>query len=427
MTEEIKEKFQKTNLQRYGTIYSAQNKEVHNKKISTCLDRFGVEYPIQNITISNKIKKTNLEKYGNEFVLASPAVKQKIKKQNADFNHPTQRHISSESDRILNDKELFKQALMNSNVLELANELKVSESYIQKIHQKFELNILQPNSSSYETEIKTWLESLGVTFIQHEKKLIHPCELDFYLLEHRLAIEFNGLYWHSEQQGKIRQYHRNKTDLCMKKDIQLIHIFEDEWLNHKDICKSIILGYLNKLPTRIYARKCEIKVLSNKEIRQFLSSNHLQGYVAGKVNLALIYKNEIVVALTFGKPRYSKNVEWELLRLCSKVNVQIPGGIQKLWKYFSDNYPINNIVSYCDRRWFNGNIYAKLGFVCNEISKPTYWYTDYKQRFHRSKYQKHKLVNMGYDKNLTEAVITKDILGLDRIWDCGQDSWKLGK
>ena len=138
--------------------------------------------------------------------------------------------------------------------------------------------------------------------------------------------------------------------------------------------------------------------------------------------------------MTFGRPRYNRTVQWELLRLATRSNTQIIGGTQKLWKYFLNKYQPNTVISYCDKRWFTGKIYEILGFVKRTDGKPTYWYTDYVNRYHRSRYTKKLSVKaaMNHPGNqlseselmlLTENQITKGILGLDRIWDCGQDSW----
>ena len=248
---------------------------------------------------------------------------------------------------------------------------------------------------------------------------------------HKLALEFDGLYWHSETAGKDKNYHISKTQKCEEQGLQLIHIFEDEWISKKDICKSIIGSYLNLTTSKISARKCSIQEISNKEIRSFLETNHLQGYVNASKNIVLIYNDEIVAGMTFGKPRYNKQIEWELLRLVTKCDTHIIGGTQKLWRYFQKTYQPQSVVSYCDRRWFTGKIYETLGFTKKVNAKPTYWYTDYDMRFHRSKFTKKLSVKMASKlghpidelNNLTERQITKDILGLNRIWDCGQDSW----
>jgi hypothetical protein len=138
--------------------------------------------------------------------------------------------------------------------------------------------------------------------------------------------------------------------------------------------------------------------------------------------------------MTFGKPRYNKTHDWELLRLANKIGVQVQGGTQKLWKYFQTVKDPKSVVSYCDRRWFTGAVYQNMQFTRPAESAPTYWYTDLICRYHRSKYTKQNCVssvlgnsNFQFTKDqleqLTENQITKEILGLDRIWDCGQDSW----
>jgi len=295
------------------------------------------------------------------------------------------------------------------------------------------LNILHQNFSSAEIEITNWIRSMGLS-ISKDTKICDGKELDILIQSHTLAIEFDGLYWHSERQGKNKNYHLYKTQKCSEQNIQLIHIFEDEWENHQDICKSIIAGYLNQSSVIIPARKCKIVEADSKHIRHFLSNNHLQGPSNSSINLALEYNGEIVMAMTFGKPRYNSIVEWELHRLATKCNTKIIGGANRLWNYFLQNNKPSSVVSYCDRRWFTGTIYKKLNFICKKIGQPTYWYTDYINRFHRSRFTKKNAIKLALlnENNkhsfeqlnqLTEQQIAKDILGLDWIWDCGQDTW----
>ena len=189
-------------------------------------------------------------------------------------------------------------------------------------------------------------------------------------------------------------------------------------------------GYLGLNNKKIHARKCTIQELTNNEMKLFLNENHLQGYIPASVNIALIYNNEIVSALTFVKARYNKKIQWELLRLATKINTNISGGIQRLWKHFISTYHPTSIVSYCDLRWFTGKIYSKLGFLKKNTSKPSYWYTNYKIRYHRSAFTKQKCLRLAKAKNpqldligLTEKKLTRDFLDLHRIWDCGQITW----
>lgn len=208
-----------------------------------------------------------------------------------------------------------------------------------------------------------------------------------------------------------------------ERNIELVNIFEDEWVDNKEICQSVIKQKLGLNSNKIMARKCQLIEVSNTSLKGFLKENHLQGWVQGTRAFALAYNNEIVSVMTFGRPRFNKTIEWELLRLAIKKDYQISGGIDKLWKFALQELSAQSIVSYCDRRWFTGSVYGRLGFNLTNTGDPTYWYVDKNKRKHRVKYQKHKLIALGYDPNMSEKQITLDVMGIDRIWDAGQDTW----
>jgi very-short-patch-repair endonuclease len=284
-----------------------------------------------------------------------------------------------------------------------------------------------PNISSPELEIKTFLEELGVNFVHSDWNTISPKELDFYLPEHQLAIEYDGIYWHSELQGKNSKYHLEKTLMCKEKGINLLHIFENEWMNStkREIWKSIIKGKLN-LHSKIGARKCILKEVPKTEAKEFLNTNHLQGALGNSIALGLYYNDELINLMTFGKNRMGKEVEWELLRFASKLNKSVQGGASKLFKHFVKEYSENKgIVSYSDRRYSEGNMYNKLGFEFSHFSKPNYFYFKNTLTLEsRQKYMKHKLKGVieTFDETLTEWENMK-VNKFDRIWDCGNGVW----
>ena len=228
----------------------------------------------------------------------------------------------------------------------------------------------------------------------------------------KLAIEYNGYYWHSK---KDKNYHLNKTELCNEKGIQLLHIFDFDDL---DIWKSIISNKLG-LNTKIYARKCIIKELEYKEVKDFLNTNHLQGTCPSKINLGLFYNGELVEVMTFGKPRFNKKYDYELLRLCTKKYSNVIGGASKLLKYFKEKYN-GSIISYANRRFSNGNIYKQLGFKELKKTEPNYWYVNEDEILSRYQCQKHKLKNIleDFKPELSESEnMTNN--GYFRIYDCG--------
>lgn len=250
--------------------------------------------------------------------------------------------------------------------------------------------------------------------VSNTRGIIRPYELDIYLPDFKLAIEYNGSYWHSEGR-KEKEYHLKKTNLCNEKGIQLLHIFDFDDL---DIWKSMISNKLG-LNEKIYARKCIIKELEYKEIKDFLKINHLQGACPSKINLGLFYENELVQVMTFGKPRFNKKYNYELLRLCTKKYFNAIGGASKLFKYFTQKYK-GSIISYANRRFSNGNIYKQLGFKELNKTEPNYWYTKEDKILSRYQCQKHKLNSLleVFNPELSESEnMTNN--GYFRIYDCG--------
>ena len=140
----------------------------------------------------------------------------------------------------------------------------------------------------------------------------------------------------------------------------------------------------------------------------------------------LFDKEELVSCMSFGKSRFNKNYEWELLRFSNKLNSQVVGGASKLFKHFIKIYHPKSIVSYCDIRFSSLNpkdtVYPKLGFKYSHTSKPNYRYLDTKvnRLFSRIQFQKHKLQEKLpiFNPELSE---TQNMInnGYIKVYDCG--------
>ena len=260
---------------------------------------------------------------------------------------------------------------------------------------------------------------------QRNREILRNREIDIYIPSIKLGIEYNGLHWHSERLGKGKNYHLDKLNKCNEQGIKLIQIFEDEWINHRDICESKLkqICGLNTNP-KIYARKCEIREITNKnEAYEFLDKNHIQGRTGFTIALGTYYNNELVGVMTFKK---EKEGYWDLNRFATDINHQCIGIGGKLFKYFTRNYDFQEIKSFADRRWTTdptNNLYTKLGFEFDSYVPPTYWYYNPKisriERFHKFGFRKQHL-HKQYDLPLTmtEREMT-ETLGYTRIWDCG--------
>ena len=284
--------------------------------------------------------------------------------------------------------------------------------------------------SKCEEDIKYFLQSLNLSVLSRNREIIKPQELDIYIPDKNIAIEYDGLIWHSEKFSKDKYYHLKKTEECNKLGIRLIHIFEDEWLEKENIVKSMLSNILGYNSNKIYARKCEIKEIGSEIAFPFLDENHIQGKCKAKYYIGLYYQNELVSLMTFGKTRQMKKYNndydntWELLRFCSKLNTTVIGGASKLLKYFIKKYNPKQIITYADKRWSNGNLYNKLGFVHTHDSKPNYYYVIGQKRENRFKYRKGELVKKGFDKNKSEHQIMIEN-GMYRIYDCGAMCFKM--
>ena len=260
---------------------------------------------------------------------------------------------------------------------------------------------------------------------QRNREILRNREIDIYIPLLKLGIEYNGLHWHSERLGKGKNYHLDKLNKCNEQGIRLIQIFEDEWINRREICESKLkqICGLNTNP-KIYGRKCEIREISKKdEVYEFLDKNHIQGRTGFTVGLGVYYNNELVGVMTFKK---EKEGYWDLNRFATDISYQCVGIGGKLFKHFTRNYDYQEIKSFADRRWTTdpyNNLYTKLGFNFDSYVPPTYWYYNPKisriERFHKFGFRKQHL-HKQYDLPLTmtEREMT-ETLGYTRIWDCG--------
>ena len=287
------------------------------------------------------------------------------------------------------------------------------------------------NHLSYaEDEIFEYLQKvLGrKKVVMHDKSVLEGKELDIYIPSLKMAIEYNGLKWHSEEFGKDRQYHLNKTKKCKSKGISLIQIFEDEYFLRRDIVYSKIahlVGLQQDLP-RIMARKCEIREISAVEASDFLESNHIQGFVDSTVHLGAYYCGELVAVMSFKRERKGSDDKWELTRFASDNKKVCQGIGGKLFKHFIREYNPLEIKSFADRRWTineESNIYIKLGFKFEGYLAPEYRYYNAKvdryHRFHKFGFRKQILAKKyGFPMTMTETEMT-EALGYKKIWDCG--------
>ena len=266
--------------------------------------------------------------------------------------------------------------------------------------------------SKGENEICELLESLNIPYHRRDRSLIKPLELDIVIPEHNLAIEFNGLIWHSELYGKDKTYHINKTKLCNDVGFRLVHIWEDDWRDRKDIEIAFLKSILGKSDTkRVYARQCDVQFVENVDAKIFLEKNHIQGHVPFSKAVGLYHHNELVALTTFTK----RNEDYELTRHVTSCNVI--GSLGKAVKFFGED-----VYTFCDNARFTGESYIKAGFIKFDEIAPDYKYLVNNTREHKFLWRREAIRRKRpdvYSAGLSEREMMLKA-EYPRIWDCGK-------
>ena len=292
------------------------------------------------------------------------------------------------------------------------------------------------HESKGERSVAEFIHSLGLRVVLRSRALIGPSELDIYIPEANLAIEFCGNYYHSDMiKNHKADKHFRKFDACRKRGIHLVTLYESEWDTRKDVVKKVLKTLVGRVDSKTYARKLICAQVGIPEARAFFEVNHLQG-APRKGTFYGLYENETLKAcmgFAKGASLRGDTTTWELLRYASAG--QVIGGASRLFKMFvKENNPID-IVSFSDNRWFSGGMYETLGFTLDVESKPDYivWSNKTKKVYHKSLFQRKSIpsrINEFGSKETfdpatdprTEREMTK-LLNCGRIYDCGKKRW----
>jgi hypothetical protein len=430
------EKIKEAVIQKYGK-HPSQTEEVKQKTKLTCMEKYGVPVSTQSEEVKNKRARTNIEKYGNICSLHGEEIQKKVKEVK------TKAYISKlfSSERILNIAQpLFTEKEYKGNIDSNGVPIYYQWKCI-KCNNTFSDNIANgkvPRCSKcyppkiqgiFEKELVDWLKEIlpNEELLLNTRRIIPPLELDIYLPKFKLAIEFNEVYWHSELTSKgvrNQNYHIGKSNQCIEQGISLIHIWDSEWFNYKNIIKSLIKNRLGIHQRKIGARECIIQDVSNEESKGFLNDNHIQGFAPASYRKGLYFNKELVALLAVAKNRFKRET-YEIVRYTTKLDCSIQGGLSRLWKYIQNEIPKPfTLISYVDKRLFTGLSNKSIGLEFSHSNKPSYFYTkDYKTLLNRMNFQKKNIKKyMKYEDSLTEWE-NMQLNGYDRVWDCGTDVW----
>ena len=417
-------------ISKYGVTSTLQLDEVKEKSRETCLKKYGVENPMKTEEIQAKVKKTVQEKYHVENYAQTEEYRKKTVRTNLK-KYGAQSHMQKEMThlKVWNEKDKMQDFLSSLSAKPSASELKrffnlADRTVIyEKIH-KWQLEdkvSLNPPRSYYEDEIVSLLKDLGIkNIIRNDREVLDGKEIDVYVPDSKIGIEFNGDYWHSDifygDHGGRSTAAQKKSLNAEKKGVFLFTIFEREWNDPvvkksiEDRLRSIFVLNENKVP----ARKCVFSEVSPLERSEFLNENHIQGNSGAKIGYGLRYNGELVACMTFSRPKSGKYT-WELTRYCTKHGITVQGGASKLFKEFiKRNLSVGDTVSsYNDITKTKGDLYRILGFELTSINSPNYVWINFTTKDVRTRYQEQE----------AGEVERMHSLGYHRVCDCGTKTW----
>lgn len=429
---DIQERKKATSLKIFGTTSPMKSEEVRKKIIETNIQRYGVENAFQSKELMKHARQTCLKKYGTKYANQSNDVKRKI-------SEAKRQRILNHNDNIIkiipgDPVDTYVMKCMDPTCVKC--ELKCFNITSNVLYDRLRLHAdicttrypvgSHIKNTNLEIFIQQILNEHHIEYETNNRTILSGKELDIYIPSKKIAIECNGVYWHSMYDSK---YHYEKWKQCKSKGIQLISVWEDWITNKPEIIRSIILSKLGIYEFRIGASKCKVKKVNSKETRRFLDANHIQGFCNSTYKYGLYYHDELVALMTFSKENNasSKNKSgWALLRFCNKLNTHVIGGAQRLLTRFCKDHPTGDIISFASHDISNGHLYEVLGFEYVGEMQACYWYVHNQshQRFHRSSFMKKDLVKKGYDPSLTEEQIMMQTDYL-RIYDSGQSKYVL--
>jgi hypothetical protein len=404
---------------------------IFKKRNATCMQKYGYENPRKSEAVKQKIKDTNTVKYGVDNYFKSTeftVLKQQVLINSPQKTNISQNHISEQSIIQLNDRQwLYTQHIdMQKPIREIADQLGYKDqACIAKRLKALGIPVQHYMTSTAEREIADLCKQIvGDSNVQCNVRPHNNRELDIYIPSRNLAIEYCGLYWHSERTGKGRNYHAGKQQTCSENNIRLITIFEDEWKWHKDLVIEkikTILGCSQRVA--IGARKCKVCTIDSLEARNFMNQYHIQG--ACRASLYLGLKTQTCELIGVMAMLLTNKHDWSLTRYCTATTVQ--GGFTKTLKHFMSTNQWNKITTFADLRWSNGDLYKNSGFVLDATLPPDYSYADTNKgtRTHKFNFRHKHLKRMLVDKYKPDASETENMKDthLTRIWDCGKQRW----
>lgn len=386
----IKPEFEELSPESIVLLEKQKAKQLNRKQ--TCLIKYGVESTSRLEKTKKRARETNIKRYGSH-PAQTAEVKEKIKKTMLEKYGVEHCMYLEKYKKAAREKFVIKDGKTTADI---AREIGTSKSMALKLvkqHGYEGAMSYEKRYSSIEMSIKTILDEINIAYKQGVT--IENIRPDFLIEEHKLVIECDGLYWHSDAINDDKYYHKKKMQIYNQSGYRSLFFREDEIEGRISSIRSIILNALQKCD-KIFARKCEIAELSAKETKGFLNNYHIMGYGKGR-GLGLLKDGNIVAVMQI----VNKNNYIDISRFCTRGGISVVGGFSKLLKQL-ESYN-KDISTFVDLRYGTGQYLPSLGFQKLSDNVSFKWIKNNKT-YHRMRFPG----NSGYEA------------GFYKIWDCGQ-------
>lgn len=280
-------------------------------------------------------------------------------------------------------------------------------------------HVCHPKESKGQLEVLDFVRSLGVDVVSNDRSLISPLEIDVLVQSSRLAIEYNGLYWHSSARILDKDYHEKKRLATVSAGYRFFGIYEDEWRDKRNVVEGMLRHRLGKCLETYDARSLKLEEIDSKSSNIFFEKSHLEGPAKNIVTFGLIDgSGKVYAAMSLRKPFHaSKSSRLEVARSAMIPGISVRGWIGRLTKEslrYSKRNGYEGLMTYVDSRVGNGGgyIFSETWKLEKESTGPRFWWTDFENRFNRFKYKADKL------NGLSQTTVAMNA-GVSEIWGCG--------
>ena len=241
-------------------------------------------------------------------------------------------------------------------------------SYIDKHNIKY----TPKNISTEEQKVKDILDKYNIEYTQSDNKIIgDKRHVDFYIESANLAIEVNGLYWHSEKRRPDKDYHQSKYDILNEKGIKLIQFWDYEINNKLDAVEDVIKRELRIID--VYNNQLDRSIISSKEALEFINTNSLHNIKINNIHKAYALKSgyDILSLATVFKVNSSQLI---INSISNKIGFNVDNDFDTLVSFIISDNPDYEIITHTN--CFRDPIYSLTNFDLAYVSDIKYWYTD---------------------------------------------------